>query len=174
MRHLLLLSFAAFALVAHADCTDLLATPNVPITAFHQIKAGLYRGGRPTSEGLKALADLGVKTILNIDNDNASIAQETEMAQSLGMKEISIPLSGFWAPADADVDRILAVMADPANGPLYIHCQHGHDRTGLLVGLYRIQTDHWTVADAWQEMLDLGFHRSLIFLANYFTRRTRS
>jgi protein tyrosine/serine phosphatase len=171
--HRLLFGLLAFALIGHADCADVLVAPNVPITAFHQVNSDLYRGGRPNAEGLKALADLGVKTILNIDNDSASIAEETRIAESLGLREISIPLSGFWTPSDADVDRILAVMADPANAPIYIHCQHGHDRTGLLVGLYRIEIDHWTVADAWTEMLDLGFHRSLIFLNNYFARRTR-
>ena len=170
--HRLILGLFVFGAIAHADCTDLLVSPDVPITAFHQVHSNLYRGGRPNADGLKALAALGVKTILNIDNDSASIAEETRIARSLGLREISIPLSGFWAPADADVDRILAVMADSAHAPLYIHCQHGHDRTGLLVGLYRIEISHWTVADAWAEMLDLGFHRSLIFLNNYFAWRT--
>lgn len=40
----------------------------------------------------------------------------------------------------------------------YVHCERGQDRTGLIVGVYRVKVEHWTKADAYQEMLKHGFH----------------
>jgi len=51
-------------------------------------------------------------------------------------------------------------MADPGNRPLVIHCQHGADRTGALVALYRVVVQGWSKADAVREMDEGGFHHS--------------
>lgn len=144
----------------------------VPILAFHQVNQHISRGARPLKVGLEALAKMGVKTILNIDNSKTEIAAEAKNAKALGLDMISLPMSGFWEPKDAQVEKILAVLTDPANYPLFIHCQHGHDRTGLIMGLYRIQEQNWSAKEAYTEMLALGFHKQLVFLNHYFEKKT--
>ena len=46
----------------------------------------------------------------------------------------------------------------------FIHCTHGHDRTGLVVGCYRVLKQGWTKNDAYAEMLQHGFHPELLGL----------
>jgi tyrosine-protein phosphatase SIW14 len=150
-----------------------IGNPNdVTILRFHEVTPDIYRGARPETIGMEQLKTLGIKTDLNIDNDLVAGASEQADAERLGIRYVAKPLSGFWAPSDEQVNAILAVVNDPTQYPIFIHCLHGQDRTGLIVGLYRIQTQGWSATDAYQEMLTRGFHRSLIFLNHYFETRT--
>ena len=81
-------------------------------------------------------------------------------------------MSGFWASSDAQMKAILQIVANPANLPIYIHCKHGQDRTGLVVALYRIFNEGWTPVEARKEMLQLGFHTMLLGLNHYFEEAT--
>lgn len=143
---------------------------NIP--NFIKVSDSLYRGGHPGPEGLEYLSKIGVKTVINLEGDDDDIREENYYAPKFGMKAVSIPLSGFWAPSDQDVDLVLATIAKTQNQPVFIHCHFGNDRTGLMVGLYRVFYQGWTPERAYEEMLDSGFHRSLIFLKNYFEKRT--
>jgi protein tyrosine/serine phosphatase len=44
--------------------------------------------------------------------------------------------------------------------PAFIHCQHGADRTGTMVAVYRVRVQGWTKEDAIKEMMEekYGFH----------------
>lgn len=152
--------------------TALASETAVPILDFHQVSQNIYRGARPHKIGLEALAKMGFKTILNIDNDKVANLEESQNAQALGLRMVSIPMSGFWAPTDAQVEKVLAELTNAENSPIFIHCKHGHDRTGLIVGLYRIEFEQWTPAQAYAEMLNLGFHKELVFLNHYFEQKT--
>ena len=50
----------------------------------------------------------------------------------------------------------------------YIHCEHGQDRTGLIVGCRRVWLDGWTKTNAWNEMIAAGFHPALHGLASFW------
>jgi tyrosine-protein phosphatase SIW14 len=160
----LALAGLAFASVASAN--------EIPIVHFHQVSDGIYRGARPNEEGMSALALMGIKTDLNLDNDSRVASDEEAQAKALGMHFISYPMSGFWKPSDKTVNAALAVLADSSNYPVYVHCQHGQDRTGVVVGLHRVFHDHWTQQQAYAEMIDLGFHPILVFLKHYYDERT--
>ena len=41
-------------------------------------------------------------------------------------------------------------------GQVFIHCQHGKDRTGLLAALYRVKYQGWTPEQAHKEWAALG------------------
>ena len=141
---------------------------SVPILRFHEVDAGVYRGARPETVGLEALQSMGFKTVVNLDDDQTANALELQDAARLGLREISIPMSGFWYPRTADVNQALAALRDPSNYPIFVHCKHGQDRTGLIIGLYRVFQDHWTPEQAHAEMLDDGFHRTEVLMNHYF------
>jgi protein tyrosine/serine phosphatase len=44
-----------------------------------------------------------------------------------------------------------------------IHCQHGADRTGALVALYRVVVQGWTKEKAVLEMNQGGYHHSALW-----------
>lgn len=136
------------------------------------VSPGIYRSPRPTAADLAALRAKGVKYVLDLENDSAAVAKERPIAQSLGMTFISEPMSGFWAPNDRQVDRILSVLADPTKRPILVHCLHGEDRTGLVIGLHRVFHQGWQPDRAYREMLDNGFHRALFLLNHYYEEKT--
>ena len=48
------------------------------------------------------------------------------------------------------------------NPPVLVHCRHGADRTGLIIAIYRILYQNWTVDEAKDELINggFGFHES--------------
>ena len=50
------------------------------------------------------------------------------------------------------MQRFLAILADPANHPILVHCRNGADRTGYMLGIYRLRVSGWTVDRAAREM----------------------
>jgi protein tyrosine/serine phosphatase len=147
------------------------AKADLPIERFSEVSPGIYRGARPDQAGLQYLAGLKVQYDLDLEDNDAAVASEAGVVPALGIALEKEPLSGFWAPNDAQVDRILAYVADPSHRPLFIHCTHGEDRTGLIVGLYRILYEHVDPKTAYQEALDHGFHKILFPLNHYFEEK---
>ena len=145
---------------------------NVPIDEFHQVTTAIWRGARPEFEGLQALRDMGIRTDLNLDNDEVANEDEARSADVLKLKYIPRPLSGFFAPSDEQIDEILSILSNPANYPIYVHCAHGQDRTGLAVGLFRVEKQGWKPEQAYDEMLRYNFHPELFLLNSYFKNRT--
>lgn len=164
--------FAVFSITNVEAETKFFPKGQIPIDRFYEVAPGIYRGARPSVAGMLALAQLGIKTDINIDNDDDAIEDEAEIARQLGMKYVSVPLSGFWKPKTSDVDYILKELTDPKNFPVFIHCKHGEDRTGLLIGLFRVEHQRWEPKVAYREMLDKGFHPILWGLREYFEDRT--
>lgn len=155
------------------------------ILNFHKFGEGLYRGARPKGFGLSALRKLGVKTVINLQGGDGGktfihdiaellepgekpewIAYEKQRAEEFGMRFVHVPLNSI-ADIDATegraIGRALALMAKPENRPVYIHCEHGKDRTGLVVALYRVFYQGWTREQAHREMLSLGHAKNIIF-----------
>ena len=54
------------------------------------------------------------------------------------------------------VERALAIINDPANQPVFVHCKHGADRTGTVVAIYRITHDGWSSEQALHEAKKYG------------------
>jgi tyrosine-protein phosphatase SIW14 len=129
------------------------APPGVP--NFHRVGPGIYRGGAPTSEGLRALKAMHIRTIIDLRVEKAR-ETERQAAQSLGFKWISLPM---WdeAPKPQQVRTLLATLAVAPAQPVFVHCQHGCDRTGCMIGIYRVKVLGWPFSRAWAEMLQYGF-----------------
>lgn len=158
-----LLVFLAFGSSAWAG--------DVPIKVFRPVTDEIFRGARPGEAGMLALAKLGIKVDLDLEDDDEAVGDESNLARELGMRFVSMPMSGFWAPDDHEVDRILRILEDPSNYPVFVHCEHGQDRTGLVVGLYRVFSQKWEPQDAYREMRELGFHPILFLLKDYFEEK---
>lgn len=110
---------------------------------FHRVDDHVYRGAQPTPEGYRSLAKLGVKTVIDLRESGSRSDAEKRLVEQTGMRYVNIPFSGFAAPRDEQMARVLALVNDPAVGPVFVHCRRGADRTGTVVACYRIQHDHW-------------------------------
>lgn len=111
---------------------------------------GIYRGGQPSSADLKFLQELGVRTIVKLNNHN--LDKEREEAERLGMSVVSIPLEPSTigeANSCASVARAVAVISDRSLWPVFVHCSRGRDRAGFVVGAYRelVERRGWPAID---------------------------
>ena len=148
------------------------ASPNDPAGNFSQVSPAIYRGGRPDQPGVQALVQMGIKTIIDLENSDEVVATESGWAKQAGLNFIHEPMNGLEAPRDAEVDDILAKMNDPSLQPVFVHCMQGVDRTGLIIALYRVITEGWTPKDAHAEMMDHGFKSILVAMNHYFEQKT--
>ncbi len=127
------------------------------IPNFKEVTAKILRGGQPTVAGIEQLKAAGVRTIINLRNEEVLVRKEQQLAASAGIKFINIPLDVFNAPPDSAIKEFCRVLDNNDSYPIYIHCLHGQDRTATMVALYRVIRENWDANRAYQEMLATGF-----------------
>ncbi len=132
------------------------------------------RSGRPDQPGIRMIKDLGFRTVINIENDDQSIRREKDAVERLGLKYISSPMHWDERPNDRQMGQLLEALQNPRMHPILIHCKHGRDRTGLVIGLYRVFVDKWHPKKAYEEMLASGFRPHLKQLDRYFKEKTKN
>jgi protein tyrosine phosphatase (PTP) superfamily phosphohydrolase (DUF442 family) len=163
-----LLALAIFVLTFHlpgpgskpAPAARAITVNAADLPRFHQVHSYFWRGAAPSYAGLDTLKQLGVKTIIDLRRSRDHIAAEAAYASKLGMSYVSLPMGNF-IPSVQKQKRFLDIVSraatDPAAGPVFVHCSHGSDRTGYLTALWRVQHDHWSIAEAAIEMFQYGF-----------------
>lgn len=135
----------------------------------HTVSPGvLVRGGQPSERGLQTLRDeYGVRTVVNLND--ATAKTEGKVVESLGMRYVALPSNAFHPDADKVIEFVDAVreaQSSPCGGAVYVHCQHGMDRTGYAVAAYRILVDDWTADRAMAELRGYQvFPHALLFPA---------
>lgn len=125
---------------------------------FHVVHPFLYRGGEPSKKGLEQLHEKGIKTLIDLRASSAITKSEEATADSLGMKYINLPMSAK-APTEAQLATYLKTVreARDKNEPVFLHCAHGSDRTGCLVGIWRVTEDGYSYPQAYSEMRKYWF-----------------
>jgi len=131
------------------------ATPAIGIDNFGRINETYYRGAQPDGRDYTDLAALGVKTVIDLQQDGLAI--ERQFVESAGMRFFRIPMTTRTAPTSDDVLRFLQLVNDPANQPVYVHCAGGRHRTGVMTALYRMTHDGWNPDQAFKEMKQYDF-----------------
>jgi protein tyrosine/serine phosphatase len=139
------------------------------IRAFHVVQDGvLYRSGQMSLDGLKrVIHDYGIKTIVTLRDatrpgDGPPDLEEERYCKAEELNYVRIPPQPWWAsdgtvPAEQGVERFRALMNDPANYPVLVHCFGGIHRSGAFCAVYRMEHDHWTNAQAIAEMRAYGY-----------------
>lgn len=135
----------------------------VPNLAVVDARSNVLRGGDPTPDGWAWLAERGVTNDVQLD-----LGQDDP---GRGIAVHRFPIS-FWRQLVAQPRTEDVTGAVAAIGPnTFVHCAHGQDRTGLVVAEWRVWRLGWSMADARREMLDRGFHRSLLGLDRFWRHR---
>jgi protein tyrosine/serine phosphatase len=131
------------------------ALSKIRIDNFGSINSKYYRGAQPSGRDYADLASLGIKTVIDLTKDGDP--QEQQMVRAAGMKFYRIPMTTHESPSAEKVARFLELVNDPANQPVYVHCQGGRHRTGVMTAVYRMTADHWTADRAFAEMKRYNF-----------------
>lgn len=124
------------------------------IVNFAKLDGSLWRGGQPSAEGFRALEAAGAKTVVSLRHDH----DDLPLLKGTRLRYLRIP-SRAWDPEEAQLLRFLKVVQDPANRPVFVHCQQGRDRTGYTVAAYRMVLQGWSAEEALAEMRRFRFNR---------------
>ena len=137
--------------------------PEIRIKNFGQMDTGYYRGAQPLPEDYKSLKEFGIKTIIDLRGDPKKYAKST--VESLGMRYVNIPMSGYKYPKEERVNEFLQLIADPETGPFFVHCKAGIHRTGVAGAAYRFTKYGWNYEQTYKEMKNYDFSAGLFHRA---------
>jgi tyrosine-protein phosphatase SIW14 len=144
-----------------------------------EVDTRVWRSGQPSTPAQwQRLKDLGVRHVvkLNFESEGTDDGARTAgldvhvlSIQPEGDKDVLDGVRGTFVAPDpaklAEAERVLA-----AGGGVLIHCTHGHDRTGLVVGMHRVMHDGWTKDAAYREMIEKHFHPDLHGLHEFWEK----
>lgn len=126
----------------------------------------VYRSPQPSAaEFAYLVSTYGIKSVVKL---NSSIEGHDYLP--VGVELYHHP----WLPAGPVThDEIVDALddLDRAEKPVLVHCEHGVDRTGLLIALWRVR--HGVSPDAaWGEWRHYGRDPNLFLLSEAFERET--
>lgn len=139
-----------------------LSSPGLP--NLHQVSDDIYRSAQPTAEGYLAAHQLGIRSVLRL-----RVVTSRHDPAAAGLKVFDLPFNA-WSVNDDVVLHAMRILSHAhRDGPFLVHCQHGADRTGLIVAMYRIIFEDWPREDAIAELTegDFGFHPIFVNIPQY-------
>jgi protein tyrosine/serine phosphatase len=130
---------------------------------FAQVSANLCRGAQPTPAGFKTLKQRGIRTVLDLreEEDDSVPLKGTGSWRYYRIRE-----SAFDVESSQTL-QALKVMTHPVNWPVFVHCLHGSDRTGLTIACYRMFVEGWTNDQAIAELPRFGYHKMFVNILWY-------
>jgi protein tyrosine/serine phosphatase len=135
-----------------------------------EVRAGLWRSAQPVTDADWAyLKSLGINKVVKLNfelegsdagADKQNIHVFTLSIQPEGDQDVWDDVKDVFVQPNRQA-LIAAVALCRTSPGVLVHCSHGHDRTGLVIGLNRVINDGWTKDAAYEEMLEMGFHPEL-------------
>jgi protein tyrosine/serine phosphatase len=161
----------ALSVVSFAQETVETST-KVKIKNFGQIDERFYRGARPKERDLKALASMGIKTVIDLTDNSREYEQPA--VEAAGLRYINIPMVDKKTPSMDQINQFLKVVNDPETGKFFVHCAGGRHRTGVVGAVYRFNHYGWNLEQALEEMEQFDFNsgfghgKQKTFVKEYF------
>ena len=121
---------------------------------LHRITPHFYRSGQPTGKGFSIAAKTyGIRTIVSLND-------KPDVATTPGLTLVHVKMNAFNTADEDDPQlprALAAIQKGLAHGSTLVHCQHGKDRTGGIVAVWRVLYQGWTEDAAIREMKEGGF-----------------
>ncbi len=120
----------------------------------------IYRGAWQQPWPMRRIVrERKIKTVLALAHppDHPLAVRERAMARELGYRWVHIPIVddrglGDYRVINQHLEEAAAVLADPANYPIYFHCHHGINRASMVQMAYRTKHCGWTLEQATAEI----------------------
>ena len=123
-----------------------------------QVTPTLFRSEQLTAKDEALLQQNNIKTIINLRFFDRNDDQEE--LSNLPLNLVNHPLKS-WRIKPKEIAAVLYdIEQAQKKGGVLVHCYHGADRTGLIIGMYRIVNQGWSIEEAKREMVEgpYGFH----------------
>jgi len=135
---------------------------------FYRVDERLFRSAQLDGSYAAKLHELGIKSIVNLRHfsrggDRRAFGDQFWLANK--------PLQS-WEIKPAQIADVLRTIRErQKEGAVLVHCYHGADRTGLVVAMYRVIYQGWSLDAARSEMIDggYGFHSMWQDIAGFLT-----
>ena len=135
---------------------------------FYRVDEMLFRSAQLDEGDAAKLHELGIKSIVNLRHfsrggDRRAFGNQFWLANK--------PLQS-WEIKPAQIADVLRTIRErQKEGAVLVHCYHGADRTGLVVAMYRVIYQGWSLDVARSEMIDggYGFHSMWQDIAGFLT-----
>ncbi|WP_314987273.1 tyrosine-protein phosphatase [uncultured Campylobacter sp.] len=135
---------------------------------FYRVDELLFRSAQLDGSDAAKLHELGIKSIVNLRHfsrggDRRAFGDQFWLANK--------PLQS-WEIKPAQIADVLRTIRErQKEGAVLVHCYHGADRTGLVVAMYRVIYQGWSLDAARSEMIDggYGFHSMWQDIAGFLT-----
>lgn len=135
---------------------------------FYRVDERLFRSAQLDGSDAAKLHELGIKSIVNLRHfsrggDRRAFRDQFWLANK--------PLQS-WEIKPAQIADVLRTIRDrQKEGAVLVHCYHGADRTGLVVAMYRVIYQGWSLDAVRSEMIDggYGFHSMWQDIAGFLT-----
>ncbi|MEO7909992.1 MAG: protein tyrosine phosphatase family protein [Roseiflexaceae bacterium] len=118
------------------------------IYQYRKVDDQLSTGGQPTEQHLRAVAEQGFRTVINLapSSPRYSLEDEAGLVRSLGMGYHHIPVE--WDnPTASDFSAFEALMQALPSGKTFIHCA-ANFRVSAFYSLYAQKHLGWSAAQA--------------------------
>ena len=128
----------------------------------------LYRSEQPLAADKTWLETYNIQTIVNL---RSSGKRDQKELGAMGIHLVHLPMRA-WRISDEQVAQALQqIRQGQKKGSVLVHCYHGSDRTGLVIAMYRIIEQNWSIKAAQEEMKKggYGFHPIWVNIDEFFT-----
>lgn len=114
-----------------SNSEDVIATG---VKNIRHSESTIYTGGQPTREQLAALAEAGVRHIVNLRPASELDWDEAAYVQSLGMHYHNLPVAGADDLSASNAEAFSTLLAGFGEQPVLVHCASGN-RVGALAAI---------------------------------------
>lgn len=117
---------------------------------------GIFAGSQPAADDLRHAKENGITTVLNLRPTSEDVGfDEAALVAELGLKYHLIPFASPAELTDEVFERARAVLRDPSNRPVFLHCNSGN-RVGAIWIAYRVLDGGLTWDAALEEAQQVG------------------
>lgn len=137
-------SFVRSAVLAFAQNLEPIKATSVLPKNTRQVGEGYWIGSLPSAGNVDALYAHRVKLVITATRTKEDLTPLNKRLEELGMKHLMLPFgSKFPKPS-----RFMSIVSRYAPDRIFIHCDHGGDRSGALVAFLLVKKHNWKLQHA--------------------------